>query len=395
MHVLLAQQSRVLRSFFRKVLASLPHALISVDELEDAAELCRCLKPSLDPGTLLLLDSNLPGLHVPTLLRLLRVRGVLGRLSILLLVNAKQVPMAEDAVRHGAMGYLVRPFTDEAMAVKIEEILRENPPAPPRAAAETIQRLARVNQGCENLPLLLQLPSTLMAELLDRRSVKHYEAGTVIVREGDRIKGLPLVTLGEVELCSSDGAPLGTRGSGECFGERAFVCDEPARIQVTARTAVATVTIPKEVVADLAHRHPAVMDFLKALLTLPRGSEEEGSSEIKGSLSALGFPNLLQHLHSSRKTGVLVLEDEGRTGRIYLDHGDVMDARAEGDRGEHAFHRLGSWSNAKFDFRIGALAAARTITRPTMSLVMDLFREAESASPNEGGLNLAPRAAAG
>jgi CRP-like cAMP-binding protein/DNA-binding NarL/FixJ family response regulator len=394
MHVLLAQESRVLRTFSRKVLATLPHPLISVEELRDSAELCRSLAPSLDSGTLLLLDSNLPGLHVPTFLRLLRARGILERLSILLLVSAKQVPLAQAAVRQGIKGYLVRPFPDEALAAKIGEILQENPPAPPRAAAETIQRLARVNRGCEGLPLLLQLPSMLMAELLGRRAVRHYEPGTVIVRDGDRIEQLSFVTMGEVEVRGGD-SQLQVRGSGECFGERAFICGEPARIVVTARTAVSTASISKIAVTDLALRHPAVMDFLKALLTQPTSSDEEGSSEIQGSLSALAFPDLLQHLHSARKTGVLVLEDEGKTGRIYLDHGDVLDARAEGERGEGAFHRLGAWSNAKFDFRVGAPVAARTITRSTMSLVLDLFRGLEQDSAGGGDLSLAPRAAAG
>jgi two-component system, chemotaxis family, chemotaxis protein CheY len=395
MHVLLAQESRVLRSFSRKVLASLTQPLISVEELKDASELCRSLNPSLDAGTLVLLDCNLPGLHVPTLLRLLRVKEILGRLSILLLVNARQVPMAVDAVAHGAKGYLVRPFSDEALAAKIEEILLANPPAPPRRAAETIQRLARLNRGCEDLPPLLQLPSMLMAELLGRRAVQHHEPGTVIVRAGDPVDELPFVTLGEVDICSPAGVHLMVRGSGECFGERAFVSGEPARVQVTARTAVATASIPKEVMADMVHRHPAIMDFLKGLLALPVAADDEGSSEIQGSLTALAFPDLLQHLHSARKTGVLVLQNEGRTGRIYLDHGDVMDARADGDRGEQAFHRLGGWANARFDFRVGASASTRTIHRSTMSLVMDLFCDAHGDSSSHAAIGLAPRAVAG
>jgi two-component system, chemotaxis family, chemotaxis protein CheY len=379
MHVLMAQGSRVLRSSFRKVLASLPRPLISVEELEDIAELGRALTPSLDAGTLLLLDSNLPGLHVPTLLRLLRARAILNRISILLLVGEKQVSLAEDAVRQGAKGYLVRPFTDEALAAKIEEILKDNPPAPPRPVAETLQSLSQLRRGCEDLPPLLQLPSTLMAELLGRSAVSHYEPGMVIVREGDRIDELPFVTLGDVEIRSAQDPEPRVRSYGECFAEREFVHGEPSKIEVTARTAVATVAIPKETMVELAHRHPAVMDFLKALLAAPAAADQEGSSEIKGSLSVLAFPDLLQHLHSARKTGVLVLEDQGKTGRIYLDNGTVMDARADGERGEHAFQLLGGWSEARFDFRIGTASASRTISRSTMSLVMELFRATDNA----------------
>jgi CRP-like cAMP-binding protein len=300
-------------------------------------------------------------------------------LSILALVGEKQVPLAEEAVVQGAKGFLVRPFSNEELCAKVEEIALQQPAMEEPPSAETFHDAVRTGRNYEKLPFLFRLPSNVMGSLLSGSPVDRYAPGAVIVKPGDLVESLRILTGGEVEIRSSTDADSEIRGSGECIAERAFVCGQPSQVVVTARTSVTTVAVSKEAMADLARRIPAVMDVLCSLLA-PRGADEaEGASEIVGSLSSLSFPELLQHLTAARKTGVLILEDGERSGRIYLERGNVTDALADGERGERVFRRLAGWLKARFEFKVGSATASRTITRPTLSLLMELLPQAHEA----------------
>jgi len=392
MHVLLAQESLVIRTFYRRVLASLPHLRATWEDLESVEALGRWLKNVPDPDTILLLDGNLKGLDLPVLMGFLGEKGYLKRVSVLLLVSERQVAMAERAVRLGAAGFLVRPFTDESLASKIEE-------AGLRCARErnletrsVLQNALRAAREQESLPPLLRLPSTVLGELISRCASERYEPGMVIVKPGDRVEALRFVTRGEVEVRSSDDPELRTRGLGECFAEQAFVLGEPARITVTALTGVTAIAVSKEAVDDLARRHPSVVDFLKC--PEPCSEFQEGDSDLTGTLSSLSFADLLQFLNSSRKTGVLILVNGAKKGRIYLEQGDVTDARADGEWGEGVFRRLGGWLKARFEFKGGPTPGTRTIYRSTISLLMDLFLPNDGAPAGEVDFARASRATA-
>jgi two-component system, chemotaxis family, chemotaxis protein CheY len=376
MHVILAQESKVIRNVLRGSVKSTRFAEASVADVQNGGDLLRALKYNGDPETLVLLDWNLPGLDVPTFLGHLRRRGMLGPVSVLLSVNAAHIPEAKEALGRGASGYITRPFSDQDLCEKIEEIGRTReirPAASPSGVLRDIVTTARLQ---EDLPSLLSLPSGLIADLFEATTKARHEPGAVILRTGERVDSLSFITLGQVEILSRE-HPSGrvTRGAGECFAERAFVCGEPANLTVRALTAVDVIAVPKESMVELARRHPAVQDFLTALLT--RKPEQEGQIELSGTTASLSFPDLLQFLNSTRRTGVLVLETEGRTGRIYVEDGEVIDARDDGGSGEIVFHRLAGGPEARFEFRSGAASGVRTVFQSTMKLLMSSFATAQ------------------
>ena len=355
-----------MRKVLRGALASTRCAATPREEFETAGELLRALNAGVAPGSLILLDWNLPGLDVLTLLSHLDGTGMLPQLSILLCANRADRLPAEEAVRRGARGVLLRPFSNEDLAAKIDELVPAiSAPAP---AAPVSRDLPATLRGQENLPSLLSLPSGLLAQLFERATRTRHEPGSAILRPGDPVDALAFVTSGEVEL-----DPGTVRGAGECFGEHAFICGEPATVGARALSSVEVASVPKEAMVDLARRHPALQDFLTLLLTRREPPADAGGAEIAGTVASLSFYDLLQYLHSTRRSGTLVLEQEGERGRISFERGDVSDARAGGESGEEAFRRIAGWKRASFEFRSGAAPAARTVFQSTMKLLFSAW----------------------
>lgn len=377
MNVILAQESRMVRGILRTALGSTRYAAARPREAGSTPELLQQLDAAGAEETLVLLDWNLPGLDVPLLLSHLTGRGMLHHVHLLLCINGGQAALAEQAVRRGARGYLIRPFTDEALAAKVEEFGQ----APPGIASfGALRRVASEVRVQEDLPSLFSLPAIVLSLLFARSTRATYKPGAAILAPGDDLSSLSFVVGGEIEIQSETGERL-VRGAGECFAERAFVCGEPSRIRVRATTAVEVASIAKETVVELARRHPALQDFLTRMLTRrSSGEAAEGDAEMAGSTEALPFSDLLQFLHAGRKSGVLILRNEEATGRIYLDRGEVRDARMAGEEpGEPAFARLAALRGTRFEFRKGTWTAAPTIGRSTMQLLMGCFLQPSEA----------------
>jgi DNA-binding response OmpR family regulator len=375
MNVILAQESRMVRGILRTALGSTRAAAARPLEAGSTPELLQQLEEVGTEDSLVLLDWNLPGLDVPLLLSHLSGRGMLDHVRILLCINAGQTTLAETALRRGARAFLVRPFTDEALSAKIEELLRTSP------GSGVVRNPVSTMRVHDQLPSLFSLPAIVLSLLFARSTRANYKPGATILSPGDPLPSLSFVVGGEIEIQSEAGERL-VRGAGECFGERAFVCGEPARIRVRATTPVEIASIGKETVVDLARRHPALQEFLTLLLTRPASvGAAEGETEMEGTTASLPFPDLLQFLHSTRKSGVLILETEGSAGRIYLERGEVRDARMAGEKpGEPAFARLAALPGSRFEFRKGPSTEVPTIERSTMQLLMGCFLPSEAVA---------------
>lgn len=375
MNVLLAQASKVVSNLLRRALRSSRTSVASTVEVHTASDLLRSLDGDGGSDTLIVLDWNLPGLEAPKLLAHLGRCGILDRAAVLLCVNESQVPLAEIAVGSGALGFLVRPFSDEALCAKVEELVRRR--CAPAPVLPDIIALARAQ---EKLPSLLRLPSEILVTLFEQSAVGVHPPGSVILRPGDRVDALSFVTCGEIEVQGPDGRC--TRGAGESFAEHEFICGEPAGILVRALTRVEIVAVEKEFMAGLARLHPSLREFLAALVTRRAAADpEHGESEISGTLASLAFSDLVQFLNLTRRTGVLVLEDGTMSGRITFEQGEVRDARAGDDVGEPAFLALAARPDARFSFASTSSSGSRTIHQSTLKLLMTACTPREEPEP--------------
>ena len=106
------------------------------------------------------------------------------------------------------------------------------------------------------------------------------------------------------------------------------------------------------------------------------------SITMTGSLSEVPLPDLLQLFSSNRRSGVLQLDHEGKTGRIYLREGEVEYAQL-GDNEDlsplKAFYRLVGWADGDFSLEdLGEdVAFEDPLTQPAEHLIMEATRQVD------------------
>ncbi len=102
------------------------------------------------------------------------------------------------------------------------------------------------------------------------------------------------------------------------------------------------------------------------------------SAGIQGNLEQLGLSSLLVMVEMERKSGVLRLERQGVTGRIFAREGRVIAARLDGDRAPEAsrkgaacvYHLL-TWSDGRFDFSGVEVEMEDEVQSSTTHLLME------------------------
>jgi CheY-like chemotaxis protein len=122
-------------------------------------------------------------------------------------------------------------------------------------------------------------------------------------------------------------------------------------------------------------------------------------SEIEGSLSQLGIPDLLQILAMNKRTGRLLLSRGPDRGEIQVGEGRPMNARVGAVEGEKALFRLLAWTDGTFSFGPGPAPSRPRINRAMDDALLEGMRQADEVSrlfpslpPRTARIHLAPEA---
>jgi len=131
-----------------------------------------------------------------------------------------------------------------------------------------------------------------------------------------------------------------------------------------------------------------IAESLRALLeereNAPEPDEADGeaSGGVEGDLEQLPLTDLLQLFHVSRKTGIVELERQTRSGRkqngrVLVSGGDVIHAEVGTVEGEKALFRMITWRHGSFAFRPEPVIGEPTIKTPTLALIREGRRQGE------------------
>ena len=384
MRVLIADDSRTMRRIYRSILSRVGYSEAEIVEVERGEDVVSRLATPESGIDLVIADWDLPGMDGLTLLdQVSRVRS-LQDVGIVFIVNAAQRPQAKEAVQRGARAFVTRPFQEEDLREKIRAAGTMLETQRTKHASGVFRAMVTSVREEAELPFLIHLPSKLISEFLKLSRKERHAAGSTLLRKGEKVTDLHVLTAGEVEVIDP-GRPSAVEvlGAGECFAEWAFLKEEPSPVTVRARTQLELALLDRAALEGLARRHPELGQYLAARAArrpaVSREATSSSTTEITGNLKTLAFSEVIQFLQAAGKTGILILEKGSVSAQIHFEGGEVRHARAGDVEGEQAFYQVALWPAGTFSFCKTPASHPGTIRLPTMTLLMEAMRLADEA----------------
>lgn len=112
---------------------------------------------------------------------------------------------------------------------------------------------------------------------------------------------------------------------------------------------------------------------------------------VGGHVRNIGLAAFLQLVEMERKTCVLTIESEGRSGLLHLDEGVLVDARTEAMRGDAAALEIATWPSPAITIRVARGVKRRTVQQPLAFILLEAMRKhderrrSDTAIPVSGG----------
>ena len=372
MKVILADADPATRAGWKAALAGVGVAPGDVAEAPDLASLLQGVAAGVE-DSLLVVSWGFASLNASALLGAIRQRRR-GPPPPILAVGGEGDRAAMEAA--GFAGVLVKPVAPEELARKAALLLFGEETESRRVLREIVSAA----EADLELPFFVRLPSALMTEFLKLAVNGKYEKGETLIKAGKSVKALHVLTLGEAEI-QEGASPPRVLEMGECFGEASFLTNEPNTATVVTRGRVEVHSLDRAGLAELVRRQPEMSKHISALVARRKRITGSSSSGIGGNLDLMPFPELIQMLHSTRKSGVLTLGDGTRTAIIVFADGEVTHAQVEDLAGVEAFHRIAGWKKGLFQFQSGGRGSHPvTVSDGTLALLMEAMRRVD-----EGG----------
>lgn len=130
------------------------------------------------------------------------------------------------------------------------------------------------------------------------------------------------------------------------------------------------------------------------LTTLPLDANQlasgfEANPLLRGSLSAFSLGALLSLLNMQRQGGLLTVRNRGFLAQVWVEQGEVVDARLGVSRGLYALFEAMSWSEGEFQFMVAPIEARSiSVSLPVIqvraALWLDRWRDVLHAIPSLG-----------
>jgi len=137
----------------------------------------------------------------------------------------------------------------------------------PASLAGTDRRSVRLMDVISKIPFFVPLQETEREELAEDATMHVYNAGEMIIREGDLGRSVYIILDGRVKVFTRDDVgnelPLATLGVGQFFGEMSLVSGKPRSSSVTAMELSVLVELSYGSMAKVIDQNLAVKEVLE------------------------------------------------------------------------------------------------------------------------------------
>ncbi len=258
------------------------------------------------------------------------------------------------------------------------------------AAAERREKFFHTDQGfavIRALDSFAELDDEQLHTFCDAGRVQQYETDELIVSQGEAADRLFIVLSGQVRL-EVQGQPNSELGPGALFGELSFVADTAytANYRCLETTALLVLTVKE--LKNFLGKDPVLHVFFYRQLAKRvenRIRHLAGlSASLSGSLKDVMAVDLFQLINTSQKTGrVELLLQNGSTGEVLFNEGELVAARYGERTGKEAFFSLIGRDDGTFNFITGLTAEEKKlpVVGGFMSLVMEGMQKLDEQGP--------------
>jgi two-component system chemotaxis response regulator CheY len=374
--ILLVDDSRTSRMIVRSMIESFGLDALEILEASDGEEAIELLRNEKLEIDLVLADWNMPRMDGVAFLKQLRVVTPFRDIPVIMVTSQSSRERIAEALRLGAKDYLVKPFDSSLLLQKIKFVKGQIDTKKLDETSLLLRDMVAASQAEKQQTFLKQLPEAITEFLMRTGVRKTWAPGKSIFTAGQHVEALHILLSGEIEL-----AGLGKVREGDTLEARAFMSGEPAVSTSTARTAAEALVFDRLALSEVLRRHPRMGHYLRGLLSAPPPVAPGTSAPpLAGTLTEFPIVDIIQVLSMTQKTGTLKLLKKGKEAGLAMEKGEVRHAWVEALEGEDAFYKLLNWDDATFSFESGRAAEKKTISTPTMTLLVEGSRRKDEAT---------------
>ncbi|HXX92158.1 MAG TPA: cyclic nucleotide-binding domain-containing protein, partial [Planctomycetota bacterium] len=212
-------------------------------------------------------------------------------------------------------------------------------------------------------------------------------SGRAIVQRGKPGEGFFIVLEGACEVVQQEEtgpeSVLVTLPPGECFGEMSLITGEPASATVRAKDDATVLVISKENFHAMLGIAPEVAITLARILagrltSTSRRVLDELRKGMKGRLDLISPAELIQAMNVNNQTGMLLVENAGKSMTIYVHDGQIHEVKMGDKAGEEAFFEFLSWAKGQFQFEaVRREQPQRQMQMDTVGLLLEGMRRVD------------------
>lgn len=114
------------------------------------------------------------------------------------------------------------------------------------------------------------LPPRELEKVMIRMTLEHFQAGTVVTRQGERASGMGLIVRGEarmvLDLSRTRRVEIAALTEGDLYGESGLLEENPREVTVEALTPLSVLTLDRDDIAALSDEAPYLLQVLRSRL---------------------------------------------------------------------------------------------------------------------------------
>jgi len=218
-----------------------------------------------------------------------------------------------------------------------------------------------------------EVVSTVLTLPLSSQGYEVDAVGNVPAAEDALKEDMPDLIIADLELPIEDGITLCKK-----IREKPESREVPFIMLTRSRSQKVARNILKAGADDIIMR-PIDMElfFIKVHKMLEGRSPVLTPEGIRGSLRDIALTDVIQMFCAGIKSVVVMLERDGEKGAIYIQEGEITEAKYGELSGEEAFYKLMNWKTGMFTAESCEDYPPRVLHEPAMSLLMEASRRSD------------------